>query len=90
VLSHGATTNNHDVQEMALSAIASTAAAAAVDFAPYVGAVRGHVWHTLLCKCALALRARGVPTHLLDLLFPSRKWSQRGMLQEMGEAWADT
>lgn len=40
VLAHGARTANTDIQEMALSAIASTAAAAAQDFGPFLGQVR--------------------------------------------------
>jgi len=53
VLSHGAHTSNHNVQEMALSAIASTAAAAAADFAPYVTAVRA-CGHNVLQKSMYA------------------------------------
>jgi len=68
VLSHGATTNNHDVQEMALSAIASTAAAAAADFAPYVGAVLPALQHFLTVERSELLPCRCRATECMGLL----------------------
>lgn len=70
MLSHGAHTNNHNVQEMALSAIASTAAAAAADFAPYVAAVRACVFVMLLFVCLLGPASPTTHALIQSLILP--------------------